>query len=120
MQLIDDVPPSVVLKQNWAYGQCLRTGEKGVFPFDGIYVIPCKDKPPPEFLVCTNFIHVIYTQLVSSQSRSTNSLCNVHTFCFVPQMLFTDMTSQHKATLPRHRGAVMMGSTIGRPKLSEV
>ena len=46
-----DYPEGETKKEGWGYGECRRNGEKGVYPSDGIYVIPCMKKPPDEFLV---------------------------------------------------------------------
>ena len=36
----------------WATGICERSGSKGRFPMDCVYVLPCLDRPPDAFLVC--------------------------------------------------------------------
>ncbi len=35
----------------WAVGVCERTGKRGRFPMDCVYVLPCLEKPPDAFLV---------------------------------------------------------------------
>ena len=44
-------PPSLSLQDDWAYGRCERTREKGTFPQDAVFVLCTLDKPTPEFLV---------------------------------------------------------------------
>ena len=39
---------------DWAVGVCERTKQKGRFPMDCVYVLPCVDKPPDAFLVNFN------------------------------------------------------------------
>ena len=41
-----------VMRSGWCYGECERTGAKGDFPAECVYVLPAITKPPPEVLVC--------------------------------------------------------------------
>lgn len=40
-----------VLKSGWCYGECERTGVKGDFPAECVYVLPAISRPPDEVLV---------------------------------------------------------------------
>ena len=40
-----------VLRSGWCYGECERTGAKGDFPAECVYVLPAIAKPPAEILV---------------------------------------------------------------------
>lgn len=42
-----------VMNSGWCVGKCERTGEKGDFPAETVYVIPALNKPPDEMLVNT-------------------------------------------------------------------
>ena len=42
-----------VMKSGWCFGECERTGAKGDFPAECVYVLPAITKPPPEILVNT-------------------------------------------------------------------
>ncbi len=39
------------MKSGWCFGECERTGAKGDFPAECVYVLPAITKPPPEVLV---------------------------------------------------------------------
>ena len=41
------------MQSGWSYGECERTGAKGDFPAECVYVLPAITKPPPEILVST-------------------------------------------------------------------
>ena len=40
-----------VMSSGWCSGICERTGEKGDFPAECVYVLPAITRPPPEVLV---------------------------------------------------------------------
>ena len=40
-----------VMKSGWCYGECERTGAKGDFPAECVYVLPAIAKPPSDVLV---------------------------------------------------------------------
>ncbi len=40
-----------VMKSGWCFGQCDRTGAKGDFPAECVYVLPTLVKPPTAILV---------------------------------------------------------------------
>lgn len=39
------------MSANWCIGRCERTGEKGDFPAETVYVLPAVTKPPGDILV---------------------------------------------------------------------
>jgi len=39
-----------VMNSGWCYGECVRTGRRGDFPAECVYVLPTITKPPPEIL----------------------------------------------------------------------
>lgn len=39
------------MSANWCVGRCERTGEKGDFPAENVYVLPAVTKPPSDILV---------------------------------------------------------------------
>ncbi|CAH1781656.1 unnamed protein product [Owenia fusiformis] len=39
-----------VMNSGWCYGECARTGQRGDFPAECVYVLPTITKPPPEIL----------------------------------------------------------------------
>lgn len=39
------------MKSGWCFGHCERTGAKGDFPAECVYVLPTLSKPPPAILV---------------------------------------------------------------------
>lgn len=50
-----------VLNSGWCVGTCERTGEKGDFPAETVYVLPSLTKPPNDILVIrTNFLQKRY------------------------------------------------------------
>lgn len=42
----------VVMNAGWCFGECARTGQRGDFPAEYVYVLPTIIKPPPDILVC--------------------------------------------------------------------
>lgn len=58
--LEDDNTGESVLSSAWCVGTCERTGEKGDFPVETVYVLPSLTKPPNDILV--NIINLsVYT-----------------------------------------------------------
>jgi len=50
--LEDESTGETVLNSGWCVGTCERTGEKGDFPAETVYVLPSLTKPPNDILVC--------------------------------------------------------------------
>lgn len=50
IDLEDDNTGEMVLNSGWCVGRCERTGEKGDFPAECVYVLPAMSKPPTEIL----------------------------------------------------------------------
>nr|CAI5854908.1 unnamed protein product [Callosobruchus analis] len=48
--LEEDSTGETVLNSGWCVGRCDRTGEKGDFPAETVYVLPCMAKPPQDVL----------------------------------------------------------------------
>lgn len=49
--LEDESTGETVLNSGWCIGACERTGEKGDFPAETVYVLPSLTKPPNDILV---------------------------------------------------------------------
>jgi len=49
--LEDESTGETVLNSGWCVGTCERTGEKGDFPAETVYVLPSLTKPPSDILV---------------------------------------------------------------------
>jgi myosin-7 len=49
--LEDDSTGETVMNSGWCVGRCERTGEKGDFPAETVYVLPSCSKPPQDILV---------------------------------------------------------------------
>lgn len=49
--LEDESTGETVLNSGWCVGTCERTGEKGDFPAETVYVLPSLTKPPNDILV---------------------------------------------------------------------
>lgn len=49
--LEDESTGEIVLNSGWYVGTCERTGEKGDFPAETVYVLPSLTKPPNDILV---------------------------------------------------------------------
>lgn len=49
--LEEDSSGESVMSANWCVGRCERTGEKGDFPAETVYVLPAVTKPPVDILV---------------------------------------------------------------------
>lgn len=52
--LEDESTGETVLNSGWYVGACERTGEKGDFPAETVYVLPSLTKPPNDILVRIN------------------------------------------------------------------
>ena len=50
--LEDDSHGEDVMQSGWCFGCCERTGQKGDFPAECVYILPTITKPLPEVLVC--------------------------------------------------------------------
>lgn len=48
--LEEDSTGETVLNSGWCVGRCERTQEKGDFPAETVYVLPCMSKPPSDVL----------------------------------------------------------------------
>ena len=57
--LDEDTSGEAVLTSGWCTGTCERTEERGDFPAEVVYVLPCLSRPPDDILVSsillTNF-----------------------------------------------------------------
>ena len=51
--VLDQDNGEVVMNSGWCYGECSRTGRRGDFPAECVYVLPTITKPSPEILVST-------------------------------------------------------------------
>ncbi len=40
-----------ILKYSWAGGTVERSGERGDFPAETVYILPCVNRPPDDILV---------------------------------------------------------------------
>ena len=50
--ILDDTNTGeTVLNSGWCVGTCERTEERGDFPAEAVYVLPCLTKPPTDILV---------------------------------------------------------------------
>lgn len=51
INLEDDSSGETVMNSGWCVGRCERTGEKGDFPAETVYVLPALSKPHNDILV---------------------------------------------------------------------
>ena len=49
--LDDDTSGEAVLTSGWCTGTCERTEDRGDFPAEAVYVLPCLSRPPDDILV---------------------------------------------------------------------
>ena len=49
--LDDDTSGEAVLTSGWCTGTCERNEERGDFPAEAVYVLPCLSRPPDDILV---------------------------------------------------------------------
>ena len=55
-----------VMNSGWCYGECVRSGRKGDFPAECVYVLPTITKPPPDILVSIHsFFPLFLYQLIT-------------------------------------------------------
>jgi len=63
----------MIQSSGWCYGLCVRSGKRGDFPAECVYILPTMTKPPPEILVLEwnyTFFVISYKVPVSSKSIS--------------------------------------------------
>jgi myosin-7 len=61
--LEDESTGETVLNSGWCVGTCERTGEKGDFPAETVYVLPSLTKPPNDILVCSHMDNLSFKSL---------------------------------------------------------
>ena len=59
--LDEDTSGEAVLTSGWCTGTCERNEERGDFPAEAVYVLPCLSRPPDDILVCIFDRQVICT-----------------------------------------------------------
>ena len=57
--LDDDTSGEAVLTSGWCTGTCERTEDRGDFPAEAVYVLPCLSRPPDDILVNFPFLEHI-------------------------------------------------------------
>lgn len=86
--LEDDNGDENVYNSGWCVGVCERTGEKGHFPAETVYVLPTLSKPPNDILVSTchndlefsiDFIISRMFLVISDNFLSISSHCSAST-----------------------------------------
>lgn len=58
--LEEDSTGETVLNSGWCVGRCERTQEKGDFPAETVYVLPCMSKPPTDVLQLFSIEGMLY------------------------------------------------------------
>lgn len=71
--LEDESTGETVLNSGWCVGTCERTGEKGDFPAETVYVLPSLTKPPNDILVRMND----FFYRVKIYYRKYNKICDI-------------------------------------------
>lgn len=74
--LEDDSTGETVMNSGWCVGRCERTGEKGDFPAETVYVLPSCSKPPQDILVREEFM--------SGFENSSLDQCSLNIFNCLP------------------------------------
>ena len=64
--LDDSSTGETVQNSGWCVGTVERTDEKGDFPAETVYVLPCLTKPPNEILV-RNIAYKLYSSLCGEE-----------------------------------------------------
>ena len=59
--LDEDTSGEAVLTSGWCTGTCERNEERGDFPAEAVYVLPCLSRPPDDILV--NFLTAIFDRV---------------------------------------------------------
>ena len=58
--LDEDTSGEAVLTSGWCTGTCERTEERGDFPAEVVYVLPCLSRPPDDILVRSPNLYPIF------------------------------------------------------------
>lgn len=62
--LDDDSTGETVMNSGWCIGRCERTGQKGDFPAEAVYVLPALSQPPHDILVIDWVIFYLFIYLL--------------------------------------------------------
>ena len=64
--LDEDTSGEAVLTSGWCTGTCERTEERGDFPAEVVYVLPCLSRPPDDILVTlSSLLQPIFISLIT-------------------------------------------------------
>ena len=53
----------MIQSSGWCYGLCVRSGKRGDFPAECVYILPTMTKPPAEILVLDTHLIVCLTMV---------------------------------------------------------
>lgn len=92
----------------WCYGENDRTGKKGDFPAESVYLLPTMSKPPADILVSL-FAYFIRSKNDSIISISSNCLlCNRLKKLTKSLQLINFSSRSHKTTKDTHLSNILM------------
>ena len=66
--LDEDTSGEAVLTSGWCTGTCERNEERGDFPAEAVYVLPCLSRPPDDILV--SFLTAIFDRVYMTAKLS--------------------------------------------------
>jgi len=50
----------MIQSSGWCYGLCVRSGKRGDFPAECVYILPTMTKPPSNILVLATFTRIVF------------------------------------------------------------
>ena len=62
--LDEDTSGEAVLTSGWCTGTCERTEDRGDFPAEAVYVLPCLSRPPDDILVRQLECNPFFTSII--------------------------------------------------------
>ena len=65
----------VVMNNGWCFGECARTGQRGDFSAENVYVLPTIMKLPQDILVCLGNLSKSKYMSISSCCGTSNMNC---------------------------------------------
>ncbi|KAK9510245.1 hypothetical protein O3M35_005070 [Rhynocoris fuscipes] len=68
--LEDESSGETVMNSGWCVGRCERTGQKGDFPAEAVYVLPALTQPPSDILALFNMEGAEHGRKVNSQTMN--------------------------------------------------
>ena len=93
--LDEDTSGEAVLTSGWCTGTCERTEERGDFPAEVVYVLPCLSRPPDDILVTlSSLLQPIFISLITLDNAENYLMISLLTEARVAKVKMTSQDIQ--------------------------